>query len=154
MLAELLSPELGQAVVVDNRPGAGSAIGVGLAAQSRDGHTLLMGSNSMLINPALNPQIGYDLARDFDAIAMVSAQPLVLVVPRTSDLTSLAALVAAAKAEPGRLMAGNSGNGTLAHIDSRAVRAARPASGSRRSRTRARARCCRTCSADWCRSAS
>lgn len=116
VLAELLSPELGQAVVVDNRPGAGSAIGVGLAAQSRDGHTLLMGSNSMLINPALNPKIGYDPVRDFDAIAMVSAQPLVLVVPSTSDLTSLAALVAAAKAEPGRLMAGNSGNGTLAHI--------------------------------------
>ena len=81
VLAELLAPQLGQAVIVENKPGAGSAIGVNAAAQSKDGHTLLMGSNSMVINPSFNPAIGYDVARDFDAVGMVSAQPLVLVVP-------------------------------------------------------------------------
>jgi tripartite-type tricarboxylate transporter receptor subunit TctC len=116
VLAELLAPQLGQGVVVENRPGAGSAIGVGVAAQSRDGHTLLMGSNSMVINPSLNPAITYDVARDFDAIGMVSSQPLVLVVPASSDIHSMADLIAQAKAKPGALAAGNSGTGTLAHL--------------------------------------
>lgn len=116
VLAEVLAPQLGQGVIVENRPGAGSAIGVMAAAQSKDGHTLLMGSNSMVINPVLNASITYDVARDFDAVGMVSAQPLVLVVPVSSKITSFAALVAEAKAQPGQVTAGNSGNGTLAHL--------------------------------------
>ncbi|MGE0350109.1 Bug family tripartite tricarboxylate transporter substrate binding protein [Hydrogenophaga sp.] len=118
VLAELFAPQLGQGVIVENKPGAGSAIGVTAAAQSKDGHTLLMGSNSMVINPSLVPGIGYDVARDFDAVGMVSAQPLVLVVPASSPLKSFADVVATAKAKPGELMAGNSGNGTLAHLTS------------------------------------
>ncbi|MEJ8856249.1 tripartite tricarboxylate transporter substrate binding protein [Variovorax robiniae] len=116
VLAEVLAPKLGQSVIVENKPGAGSAIGVMAAAQSKDGHTLLMGSNSMVINPVLNPAIAYDVARDFDAVGMVSAQPLVLVVPASSKITSYAELVAEAKAKPGTVTAGNSGNGTLAHL--------------------------------------
>lgn len=117
-LAEILAPQLGQAVVVENRPGAGSAIGVVAAAQSRDGHTLLMGSNSMVINPILNPSLSYDVARDFDAVSMVSNQPLVLVVPSSSRISTVADLIAQAKAQPGQLSAGNSGTGTLAHLTS------------------------------------
>lgn len=116
VLAEILSPQLGQSVIVENRPGAGSAVGVTVAAQSRDGHTLLMGSNSMVIGPILNPGLTYDVDRDFDAIGMVSSQPLVLVVPATSAIKSVSDLVAAARAHPGTLSAGNSGNGTLAHL--------------------------------------
>jgi tripartite-type tricarboxylate transporter receptor subunit TctC len=118
VLAELFAAQLGQGVIVENKPGAGSAVGVNAAAQSKDGHTLLMGSNSMVINPSLIPNIGYDVARDFDAVGMVSAQPLVLVVPANSPLKSFADVVAEAKAKPGQLMAGNSGNGTLAHLAS------------------------------------
>lgn len=116
VLAEVLAPQLGQAVIVENKPGAGSAVGVAAALQSRDGHTLLMGSNSMVINPALNPRLTYDVARDFDAIGMVSQQPLVLVVPAESKAMTVAELVAQAKAQPGKLSAGNSGTGTLAHL--------------------------------------
>ena len=116
VLAEVLGPQLGQSVIVENRPGAGSAIGVAAALQSRDGHTLLMGSNSMVINPVLNPKLTYDVARDFDAIGMVSQQPLVLVVPAESKALSVADLIAQAKAQPGKLSAGNSGTGTLAHL--------------------------------------
>ncbi|WP_245638714.1 Bug family tripartite tricarboxylate transporter substrate binding protein [Hydrogenophaga palleronii] len=116
VLAELLAPQLGQGVIVENKPGAGSAIGVAAAAQSKDGHTLLMGSNSMVINPSLMPAIGYDVARDFDALGMVSSQPLVLVVPASSAPKTLADVIAEAKAKPGHLTAGNSGNGTLAHL--------------------------------------
>lgn len=118
VLAQVIGPQLGQSIVVDNKPGAGSAIGVMAAAQSKDGHTLLMGSNSMVINPSLNPALTYDVARDFDAVGTVSAQPLVLVVPATSPLHSLADVIAAAKAKPGQLTAGNSGTGTLAHLAS------------------------------------
>ncbi|MBB3180849.1 tripartite tricarboxylate transporter substrate binding protein [Variovorax sp. Sphag1AA] len=118
VLADQFSPKLGQSVIVENKPGAGSAIGVIAAAQSKDGHTLLMASNSMVINPSLNPQIGYDPLRDFDAVGMVSAQPLVLVVPASSNIKTLQDLIAQAKAHPGELAAGNSGNGTLAHIAS------------------------------------
>ncbi|WP_076998072.1 tripartite tricarboxylate transporter substrate binding protein [Variovorax sp. KK3] len=116
VLAEVLAPSLGQGVIVENRPGAGSAIGVAAAAQSKDGHTLLMGSNSMVINPSLNPKLGYDVQRDFDAIGMVSAQPLVLVVPASSPIKSATDLIAQAKAQPGKFSAGNSGTGTLAHL--------------------------------------
>ncbi|QBK04723.1 tripartite tricarboxylate transporter substrate binding protein [Hylemonella gracilis] len=118
VLAEILSPALGQSVIVENRPGAGSAIGVTAAAKSNDGHTLLMGSNSMVINPVLRPNIGYDVAGDFDVVGMVSAQPLVLVVPAASSIKSIDDVVREARAKPGYLTAGNSGNGTLAHIAS------------------------------------
>ncbi|MDF3822635.1 tripartite tricarboxylate transporter substrate binding protein [Leptospira sp. 96542] len=116
VLAEILGPALGQAVIVENRPGAGSAIGVTAAAKSNDGHTLLMGSNSMVINPILRPNLGYDATADFDAVGMVSAQPLVLVVAASSSIKSINDLIREAKAKPGQLTAGNSGNGTLAHI--------------------------------------
>lgn len=116
VLAEQLAPQLGQAVIVENKPGAGSALGVNAAAQSRDGHTLLMGSNSMVINPSFNPAIGYDVVRDFDAIGMVSAQPLVLVVPANSSIRSVQDLVTQYKGKSGQITAGNSGTGTLAHL--------------------------------------
>ncbi len=118
VLAELLAPQLGQAVIVENKPGAGSAIGVNAAAQSKDGHSLLMGSNSMVINPSFNPSIGYDVARDFDAIGMVSAQPLVLVVPANSKIKSIPDLIGQYKGKSEQLTAGNSGKGTLAHLTS------------------------------------
>ena len=116
VLAEQLAPQLGQSVIVENKPGAGSALGVNTAAQAKDGHTLLMGSNSMVINPSFNPAIGYDVTRDFDAVGMVSAQPLVLVVPANSPLKSVPDLIAAHKGRGPALMAGNSGTGTLAHL--------------------------------------
>ncbi|WP_137919076.1 tripartite tricarboxylate transporter substrate binding protein [Hydrogenophaga sp. 2FB] len=116
VLAELFGNTLGQAFIVDNKPGAGSAIGVNHVAQSKDGHTLLMGSNSMVINSLLVPNIGYDVNKDFDVVGMVSDQPLVLVVPSNSSLQSMNDVIREGKAAPGKLTAGNSGNGTLAHL--------------------------------------
>lgn len=119
VLAQVMAPQLGQSIIVDNKPGAGSAIGVMAALQAKDGHTLLMGSNSMVINPSLHPNLTYDVARDFDAIGMVSAQPLVLVVPAASRARTVDQLLAVARAHPSTpLTAGNSGAGTLAHIES------------------------------------
>jgi tripartite-type tricarboxylate transporter receptor subunit TctC len=116
VLAELFASELKQSVVVENKPGAGSVVGVSAAAQSRDGHTLLMASNSTVINPVLRPPVPYDVERDFEAVGMVSAQPLVLVVPESSSIRSVDYLVGRARTRPGQLSAGNSGSGTLAHL--------------------------------------
>jgi tripartite-type tricarboxylate transporter receptor subunit TctC len=118
VLAEVFTSNLGQSVIVENRPGAGSAIGVTAAAQSRDDHTLLMGSNSMVINPSLQPTIEYNVERDFDAVGMVAAQPLVLVVPASSTIKSVNDMIAEAKTKPGKITTGNSGYGTLAHLAS------------------------------------
>jgi tripartite-type tricarboxylate transporter receptor subunit TctC len=109
-----MGPALGQAVVVENRAGAGGVIGIGAAAQANDGHTLLMGSTSMTVTPALRSDLPYDIFRDFAPVGMVSAQPLVLVVPGSSPLSDVAGAVAAGKA--GRLTSGTSGNGTLSHL--------------------------------------
>ena len=116
VLAEMFAPGLGQSVVVENKPGAGGAIGVTFVTQAKDQHTLLMGSNSLLIAPILNATLPYEAARDFDVIGMASANPLVLVVPATSILNSGKDVVDAARTDPGKLTAGNSGNGTLAHL--------------------------------------
>jgi tripartite-type tricarboxylate transporter receptor subunit TctC len=115
-LAEQWAAPLAQAVVVENRPGAGSVVGVSFAAKSNDQHTLLMGSNSMLLNQILNPEVTYDVWRDFDVIGMVSQQALALVVPANHKAQSFTDLIALAKAAPGTITAGSSGNGTLAHL--------------------------------------
>jgi tripartite-type tricarboxylate transporter receptor subunit TctC len=109
-----MSPKLGQPVVVENRPGAGSIVGTQAVAQSNDGHTLLMGSTSMTILPALRADLSYDIERDLQPVGMVSVQPLVLAVAFDSPIRSLADVVARGKT--GNLTAGNSGNGTLSHL--------------------------------------
>ncbi|MDQ2083138.1 tripartite tricarboxylate transporter substrate binding protein [Xanthobacteraceae bacterium Astr-EGSB] len=117
ILADIMAPQLGHPIVVDNRAGAGGVIGITSAAQSKDRHTLLMGSTSMTITPTLRPKaVTYDVLRDFDPIGMVSSQPLVVVVPSSSPIKSIDDLVAAARAKPDALTAANSGNGSLAHL--------------------------------------
>lgn len=114
VLAEVMSKPIGHSMVVENKPGAGSVLGTQAVVQSNDGHTLLMGSTSMTILPALRADLPYDPQRDLQPIGMVSAQPLVLSVAAASPLTSLDEVVARGKT--GELSAGNSGNGTLSHL--------------------------------------
>ncbi|MFC7738673.1 Bug family tripartite tricarboxylate transporter substrate binding protein [Roseomonas sp. GCM10028921] len=118
MLGEqVLGPKLGQPVVVENRAGAGGVIGVAAAAAATDGHTLLFGSISMTIVPHLQAQpAGYDVVRDFRPLAQIASTPFLLVVPASSRFQDVAALVAAAKAQPKGLSAANSGYGTLSHM--------------------------------------
>lgn len=114
VLGEVMAKLLGQPFVVENKPGAGSVIGTQAAVQSNDGHTLLMGSTSMTILPALRSELSYDVQRDLLPVGMVSAQPLVLSVAANSQLKSLDDVVARGKS--GDLTSGNSGNGTLSHL--------------------------------------
>jgi tripartite-type tricarboxylate transporter receptor subunit TctC len=116
MLAERLRPLLGQALVVDNRAGAGGTIGMDAVAKANDGHTLAFAAISPL---TLNPHImkvQYDPLKDFDAVASVMYSPVyVLATPRFKGKTFNDA-IAMAKAEPGKVSIASSGFGTLGHI--------------------------------------
>ena len=115
VLAESMGPALGANIIVENRAGGGGVIGITAAAQSNDGHTLLMGSTSMTVTPSMRSDLPYDILRDFQPIGMVSAQPLVLVVPAASPLKSVDDVIRAGK-NKGDLTAGTSGVGTLSHL--------------------------------------
>jgi len=115
VLAEVMGPRLGEPMVVDNRAGGGSIVGTTAAVQSNDGHTLLMGSTSMTILPALRTDLSYDVQKDLQPVGMVSSQPLVLCVAVSSPLRTLDQLLAQGRADA-TLTSGNSGSGTLSHL--------------------------------------
>ncbi|OGB66103.1 MAG: hypothetical protein A3G29_08680 [Burkholderiales bacterium RIFCSPLOWO2_12_FULL_64_99] len=95
VIAQRLAAPLGQQVVVEDRPGAGSAIGTDVAAKSApDGNTLLMISNTHTINETLNPKLPYNLMRDFAPITQVNVMPNVLVVSPTARVNSVKELIA------------------------------------------------------------
>jgi len=113
-----LTDVLQQAVVVDNRSGAGGIIGADLAAKApADGYTLLFGSPGPLtVNPNLHLKIPYDPLRDFRALTQVSRSPLVLVLNPAVPATSVKGFIALAKAKPGYLNFGSAGNGSIEHL--------------------------------------
>lgn len=114
ILAEVIGPQLGQSIVVENRPGAGGITGTQAVAQSSDDHLLLMGSTTMTILPALRSDLPYDAARDLQPVGMISSQPQVFAVAANSPLKTLDDLVAKGKGKD--LTAGNAGVGTLSHL--------------------------------------
>jgi tripartite-type tricarboxylate transporter receptor subunit TctC len=117
-LAQSITANTKWTIVIDNRPGAGGNIGLDAAAKSpADGYSIAMGQTANLaVNPALYPSMPFDPLRDFEPIAMVSSQPLILVVAANSPFRTLKDLVAAAKAKPGQLNMGSPGSGTIGHI--------------------------------------
>lgn len=114
ILTETMASQLSQAIVVDNRPGAGGITGTSMVTGSSDDHLFLMGSTSMTILPALRKDLPYDPQRDLKPVGMISSQPLVLVVASHSPLRGLDDLVS--QGRNGHLSAGNSGVGTLSHL--------------------------------------
>jgi tripartite-type tricarboxylate transporter receptor subunit TctC len=119
LVAERLSPRLGQPVVVDNRPGAGGTIGTEQVARSpADGATLVMGASGPIsISPTLQPAVvKYDPLKDFEPITGIASVAQLFVVPAGSPHRTLGELITAAKAQPGRIGYGSSGNGTTQHL--------------------------------------
>lgn len=118
MIGERMAASLGQPVVVENRAGAGGTLGADAVAKSApDGHMLLLGSNGPLTNaPVLQARLAYDPARDLAAVAMISRSPLTLTVRADSRWRSVADVLAAARAEPGRIAIGSSGQGSATHF--------------------------------------
>ncbi|WP_333673690.1 tripartite tricarboxylate transporter substrate-binding protein [Elioraea tepidiphila] len=116
-IAERLSPALGQPVVVENRPGSGGNIGFTHGARAaNDGYTLILGTNSLVINPALYARVEYDPLADFIPVHLPFAMPHLLAVSAEAGPRDLAALVALLKAEPGRHNYASGGNGSGAHL--------------------------------------
>ncbi len=115
VMAPKLSEGLGQQVVVENRPGAGSSIGAEAVAKSpADGYTLLLSTIANTINPSLF-KVPFDFAHDFEPIALVAEAPGLLVAHPSAPAT-IPALIAAARARPGEIAYGSSGNGTVTHL--------------------------------------
>ena len=117
-VAQRLSVALGQQVVVDNKPGAGGAIGSDIAAKAPpDGYTLLMATSSThSIGPLLNPKTPYDAVKDFTPIVHVASAPSVLVVGQGFPAASARELVDLLKRNPGKYNYGSSGIGTYPHL--------------------------------------
>ena len=116
--AQKLSESLGQAVVVDNRPGAAGNIGADLVAKSApDGYTLLMGTvGTHAINPSLYAKMPYDHVKDFVPVVLVAGVPNVLAVYPAFPVNSVAELIALAKSKPGTINFASSGSGTSIHM--------------------------------------
>jgi tripartite-type tricarboxylate transporter receptor subunit TctC len=118
IVATELARELGQQVVVDNRPGAGGALGTELAVKApADGYNLLMGSSTEItINPHLYKKLTYDTQRDFAPVTHVASTPLLIVVHPSLPAKNVKELIALAKARPDQLFAASSGNGSSTHL--------------------------------------
>ena len=122
VLAEQVKPTLGQAVIVENRPGAGGNIGADLIAKAQpDGYSLVMGAVAThAINPALYSKIPYDAVRDFAPVALVASVPNVLIVNKEfadkNSIRTMQDLVKYALAHPGKLNYGSGGSGSAGHL--------------------------------------
>jgi len=118
IIGDQLSKQLGQAFVIENRPGAGSVVGTVAAANAApDGYTLLAGLNAnMAVNPSLFAKLPYDPIRDFAPVAMLADYPFVVVVSKNLPVNSIKELVVLAKSQPGQINYASAGNGTGQHL--------------------------------------
>jgi len=117
ILAPLLGDLMGQPVIVENRPGAGSSIAAEAIARSRpDGYTLLLSTTANVINPSLYPGLSYDFLRDLTPVTMLGEAPALLVGHPSLNAKTLPELVALAKARPDSMSFASSGNGTFTHL--------------------------------------
>ena len=117
LIAQKLSPVLGQPVIVENRPGAGSIVGTELVANATpDGHTLLVVASSITLNPILHKNLPFDPQRDLAPIMQLSSFPNMLVVYPGLPVKTVQDLVALAKSKPGALNYGSAGTATGTHL--------------------------------------
>jgi len=117
IVSERLAAVLGQPVIIENRPGASGTIALATVAKSApDGYTLGMFSMPQMVAPNLFPALAYDTVRDFVPIVQLAQTPHLLAVRADLPIRSIAELIAAAKASPGRLTFASPGNGSVSHL--------------------------------------
>lgn len=116
-LAPKLTEQLGQQVLVDNRPGGNTVIGTELVARSvPDGHTMLAAANTFVATPGLVARIGYDPVRDFAGVSLIARLPQALVVHPSLPVRSVKALIALAKTRPGEIVHATQGEASTGRI--------------------------------------
>src|SRR5438477_2577404 len=116
-ISQKLGEQLKQTVIVDNKPGGNANIGADFVAKAApDGYTVLIAANGLATNPTLFPDITYNVQRDFAPVAYVGYAPLILVAPTSFQAKTLADVIRAAKAEPGKLNYASAGSGTSQHL--------------------------------------
>ncbi len=117
VLGQRMSQTLGQQLVVENKPGAGSSLGAEVVARApKDGYTLFVGSSANITNAAINPNLPFDIAKDFAPIALTNTAAVILVVHPSLGVGSLSELIALARSKPGELLYASTGVGTAPHL--------------------------------------
>jgi tripartite-type tricarboxylate transporter receptor subunit TctC len=122
-VTEKLSPQVGQPIVIENRPGAGGTIGATVVVRSDpDGHTLFVHSSSYTVTPSTYKDLPYDTLRDLTGIMPLGLLPNVLVMAPSKGIRSVKELVAAAKAKPGAMNSASVGVGSATHLNAERFR--------------------------------
>ena len=117
LVAQQLTTQLNQQVVVENKPGAGGALGAGIVAKApADGYTLYVGSTATAMMPSLYKNLGFDPIGDFEPVAVIGTSPFILIATPKLPVKTLPELLAMAKAKPGSLSYGSAGNGSVNHV--------------------------------------
>jgi tripartite-type tricarboxylate transporter receptor subunit TctC len=117
LFAQGAGPLVGQEIVVENKPGAGSSIAAQYVARAaKDGYTLFLPALSTLTNEIINPSASFDLSKDFAPIALLAIGAVVLVVNPVTDVHSVSELIALAKSKPGQVLYGSTGMGSLPQL--------------------------------------
>ncbi len=117
LVAQKLSERLGQQVIVDNRPGAGSNIGTDIVAKApKDGYTLVVGTVQHIVNPFLFSSLPFDAVKDFTPVTLMTKAHIVLVVNPELPVQSVKELIAYAKSKPGGISWASAGNGSTSHL--------------------------------------
>ena len=117
VLAKKMSEQMGQSIVIDNKPGAnGNSAAVAAAKAPADGYTVLYNTSSITLSPALYKNLAYDVQRDLAPVALTAVVPLALVVNPGVPVNNVREFIAYAKANPGKLSYGSAGNGNVTHL--------------------------------------
>jgi tripartite-type tricarboxylate transporter receptor subunit TctC len=122
-VAETMSKNMGQPIIVENKPGAGGTIAAsGVAKAEPDGYSILIHSSGHAVNPAIYPNLNYDTLKDLSGVTPLAALANVMVVPPAKGWKTVGDVVAAAKAAPGKMNYASAGSGSATHINAEKFR--------------------------------
>ena len=123
VLGQRMSQSLGQQIVIETKPGAGSSLAAEFVARApKDGYTLFIASSANITNAAINPNLPFDITKDFAPIALVNTAAVILVVHPSTGVSTVQELIALAKSKPGEILYASTGVGTAPHLSGELLR--------------------------------